>query len=85
MRAKTQTLIDRVYGEMLSHYRFLQATARQEHERYIIMRAALDPEDEDEAHELSFKADKAYAEVLQYERDIAQIKGMWEEEKLRGR
>lgn len=62
-----------IYAEMRSHYLMLQADAQQEHERYIIMAAALDPEDTDEWHELSHKAAKAFADVLRYERALVHI------------
>lgn len=65
-----------MYNRMLSHYRMLQADAQKEHERYIIMAAALDPEDEDERHHYSFMADKAFSDVLLYERIMAHIEDL---------
>lgn len=62
-----------IYAEMRSHYIMLQADAQQEHERYIIMLAALDPEDKEEQHELSHKAAEAFGDVLRYERALMYI------------
>ena len=69
-----------IYAEMRSHYIMLQADAQQEHERYIIMLAALDPEDTEERHALSHKAASAFGEVLRYERALMYIDELRERE-----
>lgn len=72
--------LSNMYSEILCHYRMMQSEAQREHERYIIMAASLDPEDEDELHELSFKAAKAYSDVLRYERAMVHIEDLRDRE-----
>lgn len=58
------------YAEMKSHFTMLQTNARTGYEYCIATRAALDPEDNDERHELTHRADRYFADMLRYERAL---------------
>ena len=61
------------YAELKSHFTMLQTNARTGYEYCIATRAALDPEGDEERHELTFRADKACADMLRYERTLMYI------------
>lgn len=61
------------YSELKTYFNMMQTEARSEFEYCIATRAALDPEDEDERHELTYRADRSYAEMLRHERALMYI------------
>lgn len=61
------------YATIKSYFIMLQSNTRTEYEYCISTRAALDPEDDEERHELTFRADKACADMLRYERALMYI------------
>lgn len=61
------------YSELKAYFNMMQTEARSEFEYCIATRAALDPEDEDERHELTYRADRSYAEMLRHERSLMYI------------
>lgn len=61
------------YATIKSYFIMLQSNTRTEYEYCIATRAALDPEDDEERHELTCRADKACADMLRYERALAYI------------
>lgn len=62
----------------------LQTSAKKEYEYCVAMRAALDPddEDEDERHELTFRADRCCADMLRYERALMHIEELRDREEM---
>lgn len=68
------------YAEMKSHYTMLQTKARAEYELCICMRAALDTEDEEEWHELTFRSNECYSEMLRHERALMYIEELQDRE-----
>lgn len=71
-----------LYAELKSHFTMLQASAKNEYECHVAMRAALDPDDEDERHELTFRADRCCADMLRYERALIYIEELQEREEM---
>lgn len=72
------------YAEMKSHFTMLQTNARNGYEYCIAMRAALDPEDDDERHEMTHRADRYCADMLRYERVLMYIEELrYIEEKIK--
>lgn len=68
------------YAELKSHFTMLQANARTGYEYCIATRAALDPEDDDERHELTHRADRYFADMLRYERALMYIEELQDKE-----
>lgn len=70
------------YAELKSHFTMLQTSAKNEYEYCVSTRAALDPEDEDERHELTFRADRCCADMLRYERALMYIEELRDREAM---
>lgn len=68
------------YAELKSHFLMLQTNARTGYEYCIATRAALDPEDDDERHELTHRADRYFADMLRYERSLMYIEELQDRE-----
>lgn len=68
------------YAELKSHFTMLQTNARTGYEYCIATRAALDPEDDDERHELTDRADCYFADMLRYERALMYIEELQDKE-----
>lgn len=68
------------YAELKSHFMMLQTNARTGYEYCIAMRTALDPEDDDERHELTHRADRYCADMLRYERAMMYTEELQEKE-----
>ena len=70
------------YAELKTYFNVLQTNARTEFEYCIATRVALDPEDDDERHELTHRADRYFADMLRYERALMYIEELQEKEVL---